>query len=95
MRLISFFIAMASSDPSRRGLPSGYSTPSQHADGIQASVASSSDMSPVDPAVAAKVLPKKDKPSGPLKLKKSIAKNSRPKDSGKRALVSRPQPITS
>ncbi|CAO1603508.1 SAGA complex subunit Sgf73 [Xanthoria calcicola] len=47
----------------------------------RASVASSSDMSPVDPAVAAKVLPKKDKPSGPLKLKKSIAKNSRPKDS--------------
>ncbi|KAL8999078.1 MAG: hypothetical protein Q9169_001966 [Polycauliona sp. 2 TL-2023] len=48
----------------------------------RASMASSSDMSPVDPAVAAKILPKKDKQSGPIKLKKSIAKNTRPKDSG-------------
>ncbi|KAL8731454.1 MAG: hypothetical protein Q9166_003429 [cf. Caloplaca sp. 2 TL-2023] len=38
-------------------------------------------MSLVDPAVAGKVLPKKDKASGPLKLKKSIAKNTKPKDS--------------
>ncbi|KAL8701866.1 MAG: hypothetical protein Q9224_000302 [Gallowayella concinna] len=46
----------------------------------RASVASSSDMSLVDPTVAGKVLPKKDKPSGPIKLKKSIAQNSKPKD---------------
>ncbi|KAL8802054.1 MAG: hypothetical protein Q9182_004067 [Xanthomendoza sp. 2 TL-2023] len=37
-------------------------------------------MSLVDPAAAGKVLPKKEKPSGPIKLKKSIAQNTKPKD---------------
>ncbi len=44
-----------------------------------ASIASSSEISLVDPA-AGKVLPKKDKASGALKLKKSIAKKTKPKD---------------
>ncbi|KAI4140027.1 MAG: hypothetical protein L6R39_005992, partial [Caloplaca ligustica] len=44
------------------------------------SVASSSDMSLVDPAAAGKILPKSNKPSGTIKLKKSIAKNTKPKD---------------
>ncbi|KAL8775396.1 MAG: hypothetical protein Q9209_000404 [Squamulea sp. 1 TL-2023] len=43
----------------------------------------SSDPSRRDPAVAGKVLLKKEKQSGPIKLKKSIAKNTKPKDSGK------------
>ncbi|KAL8819808.1 MAG: hypothetical protein Q9223_001845 [Gallowayella weberi] len=37
-------------------------------------------MSLVDPAAAGKVLPKKEKPSGPIKLKKSVAQNTKPKD---------------
>ena len=37
-------------------------------------------MSLADPAAAGKLLPKKDKTSGPLKLKKSIAKKTKPKD---------------
>ncbi|KAL8900528.1 MAG: hypothetical protein Q9192_001018 [Flavoplaca navasiana] len=53
----------------------------------RASIASSSDMSPVDPAAAANILPKKDKQSSSIKLKKSIAKNTRPKDSDSRASV--------
>lgn len=40
-------------------------------------------MSLVDPAVAGKVLPKSNKPSGTLKMKKSIAKNVKPEDGGK------------
>ena len=37
-------------------------------------------MSLADPITAGKLLPKKDKSSGPLKLKKSIAKKTKPKD---------------
>ena len=37
-------------------------------------------MSLTDPAAAGKFLPKKYKASGPLKLKKSIAKKTKPKD---------------
>ncbi|KAL8891521.1 MAG: hypothetical protein Q9215_001470 [Flavoplaca cf. flavocitrina] len=61
----------------------------------RASIASSSDMSPVDPASAANILPKKDRQSSSIKLKKSIAKNSRPKDSGKLVVASHRPPIWS
>ncbi|KAI4088856.1 MAG: hypothetical protein LQ344_005782 [Seirophora lacunosa] len=59
----------------------------------RASVASSSDMSLVDPAAAAKAAPKNNKPSGTIKLKKSIAKNSKPKDGGKQNIHPREQGI--
>ncbi|KAL9019237.1 MAG: hypothetical protein Q9185_003482 [Variospora sp. 1 TL-2023] len=49
----------------------------------RASVASSSDMSLVAPAVAGKVVPKTNKPSGTTKPKNFIAKNTKPKDGGK------------
>ncbi|KAL8953561.1 MAG: hypothetical protein Q9222_000556 [Ikaeria aurantiellina] len=58
----------------------------------RASVASSSDVSLVDPAVASKVLPKKEKPSGTIRLKKSIAKNAKPKDSDSKAETRTPSP---
>ncbi|KAL8928696.1 MAG: hypothetical protein Q9172_000759 [Xanthocarpia lactea] len=45
----------------------------------------SSEPSRRDPAVAGKVLPKKEKQSGPIKLKKSIAKNTKPKDNETRS----------
>ena len=46
-----------------------------------ASVASSSELSLVDPAAAGgKLLPKKDKAPGTLKLKKSMARKTKPKD---------------
>ncbi|KAL8723037.1 MAG: hypothetical protein Q9225_000579 [Loekoesia sp. 1 TL-2023] len=56
------------------------------------SVASSSDMSHIDPAVAGKVLPKTNKPSGTIKFKKSIAKNAKPKDGGSKAGTRSPSP---
>ncbi|KAI4116073.1 MAG: hypothetical protein LQ345_003444 [Seirophora villosa] len=58
----------------------------------RASVASSSDMSLVDPAAAAKIAPKHNKPSGTIKLKKSIAKNSKPKDGDSKAGSPSPSP---
>lgn len=45
-----------------------------------ASIASSSELSLVDPATVNKLLHKKEKTPGTIKLKKSIAKNSKPKD---------------
>ena len=49
-----------------------------------ASVASSSEMSFADSTTASKLLPKKEgkkeKPTGGVKLKKSIAKKTKPKD---------------
>ncbi|KAL9598964.1 MAG: hypothetical protein Q9219_004147 [cf. Caloplaca sp. 3 TL-2023] len=56
------------------------------------SVASSSDMSLVDPTVAGKVLPKTSKPSGTIKLKKSIAKNAMPKEGDSKAGTRSPSP---
>ena len=47
---------------------------------LSASIASSTDTSLADAAAAGKPLPKKDKISGALKLKKSIAKKTKPKD---------------
>ncbi|KAL8763363.1 MAG: hypothetical protein Q9184_000834 [Pyrenodesmia sp. 2 TL-2023] len=58
----------------------------------RASVASSSDMSLVDPAVACKVLPKANKPSGTIKLKKSIAKKAKPRDVDSKAGTRSPSP---
>lgn len=43
-------------------------------------------MSLVDPAVAGTILPKANKPSGTIKLKKSIAKNAKPRGVGKLTL---------
>ncbi|KAI4155774.1 MAG: hypothetical protein LQ341_000134 [Variospora aurantia] len=51
----------------------------------RASVASSSDMSLVAPAVASKVVPKSNKPSGTTKPKNFIAKNTKPKDGDSKA----------
>ena len=45
-----------------------------------ASIASSSEMSLVDPGPGKNSMPKKDKPTGGVKLKKSIAKKTKPKD---------------
>ncbi|KAL8841460.1 MAG: hypothetical protein Q9170_000923 [Blastenia crenularia] len=58
----------------------------------RASIASSSDMSLIDPAVAGKVLPKTIKPSGTIKLKKSIAKNAKTKDGDSKAGTRSPSP---
>ncbi|KAL9104984.1 MAG: hypothetical protein Q9163_000156 [Psora crenata] len=44
------------------------------------SIASDSDLSFADAASASKRLPKKEKPNGAVKLKKSIAKKTKPKD---------------
>ncbi|KAI4169841.1 MAG: hypothetical protein LQ343_005390 [Gyalolechia ehrenbergii] len=49
-------------------------------------------MSLVDPAVAGKVLPKSNKPSGTLKMKKSIAKNVKPEDGDSKAGTRSPSP---
>ncbi|MCJ1453015.1 hypothetical protein MMC28_003360 [Mycoblastus sanguinarius] len=46
----------------------------------RASIASSSEMSLVDPVAGKKLPPKKDKVTGGVKLKKSIAKKTKPKD---------------
>lgn len=46
----------------------------------RASIASSSEMSLVDPGVGRNSTSKKEKPTGGVKLKKSIAKKSKPKD---------------
>ncbi|KAL8738567.1 MAG: hypothetical protein Q9181_000674 [Wetmoreana brouardii] len=54
----------------------------------RASVASSSDLSLVDHSATGKSLPKKDKPSGTIKLKKAIVKNTKSKDDGKPAYAS-------
>ncbi|KAL9031997.1 MAG: hypothetical protein Q9196_000010 [Gyalolechia fulgens] len=49
-------------------------------------------MSLVDPAVAGKVLPKSNKPSGAIKMKKSIAKNVKPKDGDSKVGTRTPSP---
>ncbi|KAL9597259.1 MAG: hypothetical protein Q9179_004325 [Wetmoreana sp. 5 TL-2023] len=54
----------------------------------RASVASSSDLSLFDHSATGKSLPKKDKPSGTIKLKKAIVKNAKSKDEGKPAYAS-------
>ncbi|KAI4161094.1 MAG: hypothetical protein LQ342_005131 [Letrouitia transgressa] len=51
-------------------------------------------MSLVDPAAAAKLLPKKDKSSGPLKMKKSIAKKTKPKESDSKTATRSTSPET-
>lgn len=50
-----------------------------YSDGL-ASIASSSELSIVDPAVSKNTVTKKEKPTGGVKLKKSIAKKTKPKD---------------
>ncbi len=61
---------------------------------VIASAASSSEMSLVDPAIVAKLLPKDEKLSGKLKIKKSLAKASKPKDvvSSRKATLDHPHP---
>ena len=45
-----------------------------------ASIASSSELSIVDPGAGKNKLSRKEKPTGGVKLKKSIAKKTKPKD---------------
>jgi len=74
---------MASGELSPRGTPTFHGWQNKiitYWSFLPASVASSSELSLVDPAAAGKLLSKKDKVPGTVKLKKSIAKKTKPKD---------------
>lgn len=73
---------MASTEPSRRGMSKLHLDHNQsiaHSE-CTASIASSSEMSLVEPGASKNSLSKKDKATGGVKLKKSIAKKTKPKD---------------
>ena len=74
---------MASTEASRRGISTIHLDARQRIAHIEctASIASSSEISLVEPGAGKNLVSKKDKPTGGVKLKKSIAKKTKPKDS--------------
>lgn len=81
-KLRSIVTVMASTEPSRRGMSKLHLDDTQriaHSE-ITASIASNSEMSSVEPGAGKILVSKKDKPTGGVKLKKSIAKKTKPKD---------------
>ena len=72
---------MASTEASRRGMSKLHlDIASEAYSDCLASIASSSELSIVDPAVSKNTTSKKEKPTGGVKLKKSIAKKTKPKE---------------